>query len=94
MQNKPNLRNDKMNITLDMTSNYKIFSAGSGQKTKPKQTQFNPKQTQFKPISKPIKANFKAWQSQNKSNSNPIFIPLAACKLFLVAGVGTQRLLS
>ena len=35
MQNKPNFRNDKMNITIDMTSKYEILSAGSGQKTKP-----------------------------------------------------------
>jgi len=67
MQNKPNLRNDKMNITIDMITNYKNLSAGSGVKTKPIQTQFKPiqtqtkpkqtqtkpKQTQFKPISKP-----------------------------------------
>ena len=49
MQNKPNFRNDKMSITIDMTSNYENFPAGSGQKTKPIQTQFKPKQTQFKP---------------------------------------------
>ena len=54
MQNKPNLRNDKMNTTLDMTSNYKISSRWMGQKTKPIQTQFNP-------ISKPNKANFKTY---------------------------------
>ncbi len=48
MQNKPNLGNSKMNITLDITSIYEILSAGSGQKTKPKQTQFNPIQSQFK----------------------------------------------
>jgi len=41
MQNKSNFRNDKMNITLDMASKYKIISAGSGQKTKPIQIQFN-----------------------------------------------------
>ena len=40
MQNKPNFRNDKMNITMDMTIVYRVLSAGSGQKTKPKQTQF------------------------------------------------------
>ena len=62
MQNKPNLGNDKMNITLYMTSIYEILSAGSGKKTKPIQTQlkpiqtqFNPIQTQFNPISKPNK---------------------------------------
>ena len=55
MQNKPNLRNDKMNITLDMTGNYMILSAGSGQKTKPIQTQFKANLSQNKPNSKPIK---------------------------------------
>jgi len=56
LTNKPNFRNDKMNITLDMTTYYKILSRWKGQKTKPIQTQlkpiqsqFNPKQTQFKP---------------------------------------------
>ena len=49
MQNKPNFRNDKMNITLDMTMYYEILSAGSGQKTKPIQTQFKPNQSQNKP---------------------------------------------
>ena len=61
MQNKPNFRNDKMNIILDMKSTYKILSAGSGQKTKPKQTQLKPIQTQFK-----------ANKAKNKANSNPI----------------------
>ena len=57
MQNKPNFRNDKMNITLDMTSNYKILSALWGQKTKPIQTQF-----------KANKAKNKPNLSQNKPN--------------------------
>jgi hypothetical protein len=48
LTNKANLRNGKMDITLDMTSNYKNLSTGSGQKTKPIQTQLKPKQTQFK----------------------------------------------
>jgi hypothetical protein len=60
MQNKPNLGNDKMNITLDMTTYYKILFAGSSQKTKPKQTQFNPIQSQFKPK----QTQFKAKQTQ------------------------------
>jgi len=47
MQNKPNFRNDKMNITLGMTTNYKNLSAGSGQKTNPIQTQLKPIQSQF-----------------------------------------------
>ena len=61
MQNKPNLRNDKMNITLGMASNYKISSRWTGQKTKPIQTQF-----------KANKAKNKPNLSQNKANSNPI----------------------
>ena len=64
MQNKPNLRNDKMNINLDMTINYKILSALRGQKTKPIQSQFNPKQSQFNPKQtqpKPIKAKRDAF---------------------------------
>ena len=59
MQNKANFGNDKMNITSDMTSIYTIFSAGSGQKTKPIQTQF-----------KPNKAKNKANLSQNKPNQS------------------------
>ncbi|MBC8473020.1 MAG: hypothetical protein H8D56_26460 [Planctomycetes bacterium] len=50
-----------MNITIDMTSNYKILNAGSGQKTKPIQTQFKPNLTQNK-------ANL----SQFKAKTNPI----------------------
>ncbi|MBC8472220.1 MAG: hypothetical protein H8D56_22390 [Planctomycetes bacterium] len=61
MQNKANFRNDKMNTTLNMTSIYKIFSAGSGQKTKPIQSQFKPNQSQNK-------ANLSQFQSQ----TNPI----------------------
>ncbi len=57
MQNKPNFGNDKMNITLDMTSIYEILEAWRVKKTNPIQSQFNPKQTQFNPI-----------QSQNKPN--------------------------
>jgi hypothetical protein len=48
MQNKANFGNDKRNITLDMTSNYKILCRSPGQKTKPIQSQLKPKQTQFK----------------------------------------------
>ena len=61
MQNKPNFENDKMNITLDITSNYEILPRLERPKNKPNsnpiQSQFNPKQTQFKPISKPNKPN-------------------------------------
>ncbi|MBC8470977.1 MAG: hypothetical protein H8D56_16005, partial [Planctomycetes bacterium] len=53
MQNKPNFRNAKININLDMTSNYKEFANRSHEKTKPIQSQFKPKQTQFKPKTKP-----------------------------------------
>ena len=64
MQNKPNLRNDKMNITIDMTSRYEISLTGSGQKTNPIQTQLKPIQTQFNPI----QTQFNPIQSQNKPN--------------------------
>ena len=57
MQNKPNFGNDKMNITLDMTSNYMVLSALRGQKTNPIQTQF-----------KANKAKNKPNLSQNKPN--------------------------
>ena len=71
LTNKPNFRNDKMNITLDMTSKYEISPAGSGQKTKPKQTQLKPIQTQFNPIQtqlKPKQSQFKPNQTQFKPN--------------------------
>ena len=65
MQNKPNCRNDKMNINLDMTSIYKDFANRSHEKTNPIQTQFKPKQTQYKansnPISERAKLNAFAW---------------------------------
>jgi len=63
LTNKPNFRNAKMNITIDMTSSCGILPSGSGQKTNPIQTQLKPKQTQFNPI-----------QTQNKPNSKPICI--------------------
>ncbi len=47
MQNKPNFRNNKININAFVTMRYANLNTGSGQKTKPIQTQFNPKQTQF-----------------------------------------------
>jgi hypothetical protein len=64
MQNKANFRNDKMNITIDMTSNYMIESAGSGQKTNPIQTQSKPKQTQFKPNKAKNKPNYLSLKGQ------------------------------
>ena len=63
LTNKPNFGDDKMNINLDMKSIYKILSAGSGQKTKPIQTQLKPKQTQFKPIQSQFKANLMKRQN-------------------------------
>ena len=57
MQNKANFGNDKMNINIDMTSRYEISLTGSGQKTKPIQTQFKPIQSQFNPIQSQFKAN-------------------------------------
>jgi len=57
MQNKPNLRNDKMNINAFITMRYANSYTGSGQKTKPIQTQFNPKQTQLKPKQTQFKPN-------------------------------------
>ena len=72
MQNKPNFRNAKMNITLDMISNYKILSAGSGQKTNPIQSQFKPNQSQFwakikggKAKTNPIQTQFTTLKGAN-----------------------------
>jgi hypothetical protein len=62
MQNKANFRNDNMNITIDTSSIYKISLAGSGQKTKPIQTQF-----------KANKAKNKPNLSQFKAKTNPIW---------------------
>jgi hypothetical protein len=59
MQNKPNFGNDKMNITIDMTSVYKILPRLPGPKNKPNS---NP----IKPISKPIKAKTNPIQTQSK----------------------------
>jgi len=56
MQNKPNFKNDKMNINSFITSKYEILSAGSGQKTKPIQSQFKPNQSQFWAKIKGVKA--------------------------------------
>ncbi|MBC8471957.1 MAG: hypothetical protein H8D56_21055 [Planctomycetes bacterium] len=64
MQNKANFGNDNMNITLDMTSIYRILFRSPGKKTNPKQTQLKPKQTQFKPN-----------QSQNKANQSQFLQP-------------------
>ena len=64
LTNKPNFRNDKMNITIDMTSDYKIFCRSQGPKNKPNS---NP----IKPKTNPIKANTNPIQTQSK----PIPIP-------------------
>jgi len=70
MQNKPNFRNDKMNTTIDMTSNYKNLPRWRGQKTKPIQTQFKPNLSQNKPNSNPIKPKTKPIQTQS------VFLPI------------------
>ena len=66
LTNKPNFRNDKMNINLDMTKDYEENADCSHEKTnpiqtqlKPIQSQFNPKQTQFNPIQTQFKPNSK-----------------------------------
>jgi hypothetical protein len=48
MQNKPNFRKAKMNISILSKMAYKDFIPLAGYKNKPNQTQFKPKQTQFK----------------------------------------------
>ena len=40
MQNKPNFKKPKMNLTSYMTTNYEDFSLGGRRKNEPKQTQF------------------------------------------------------
>ena len=67
MQNKPNFRNDKMNIKAFTTMRYVNFNTGSDQKTNPIQTQFNPIQTQLKPK----QTQFNPIQTQFKPNSQP-----------------------
>jgi len=71
MQNKPNLRNDKMNINLDVTSQYENLSRRKGEKTNPIQTQLKPIQTQFKPN-----------LTQNKPKTNPIKANKIAFKIY------------
>jgi hypothetical protein len=48
MQNKANLRNNKMSANLFTIKDYEIFIDSGHEKTKPIQTQFKPKQTQNK----------------------------------------------
>ncbi len=57
MQNKPNLRNDKMSANLLTTKDYEENDHSGHEKTKPIQTQFKPNLSQNKPNSKPNKAN-------------------------------------
>ena len=64
MQNKPNLRNDKMSANLFTTRDYEENDHSGHQKTKPIQTQFKankaknkPNLTQFQSQTKPNKAN-------------------------------------
>ena len=49
MQNKPNLRKTKMNITHYTKMDYKENCDSEGQKNKPKQTQTNPISAMEKP---------------------------------------------
>ena len=74
LTNKPNFRNDKMNITLDMTTNYKILYRSPGQKNK----------ANSKPIkakTNPIKANSNPIQTQSKpicrKGKKKNFLPIA-----------------
>ena len=46
MQNKANVRNDKMSANTFTTKNYEENDDFRHEKTKPKQTQFNPIQSQ------------------------------------------------
>ncbi len=55
MQNKPNLREAKMNVTSVTIANYEETRPPNPAKANPKQTQFNPIQSQLKPISKKAK---------------------------------------
>ncbi|MBC8472312.1 MAG: hypothetical protein H8D56_22860 [Planctomycetes bacterium] len=88
MQNKPNFRNDKMNINIDTTSNYKEFDPLGVSKNKansnPIQTQFNPKQTQFNPIQSQFKPNFyschRGSEQMFMSKTVKILVPTAENK--------------
>ena len=62
MQNKPNFRNEKMNINIDMTSNYKILPLWREPKNK---ANSNP----IKANSKPIQTQFKPNKAKNKPNN-------------------------
>ena len=74
MQNKPNSRNDKININSDKTSIYKYSYRSPGQKNKP-----NSKPIKAK--TNPIKANSNPIQSQSKpicrKGKKKNFLPVA-----------------
>jgi len=61
MQNKANFRNEKMNITIDITNKYKNLNRFERPKNKansnPIKPKTNPIQTQFNPIQSQFKAN-------------------------------------
>jgi len=56
MQNKPNFRKAKMNVSIFLQMSYEKFIPQAGQKT-------NPIQSQFKPNSNPIAERVKLMQS-------------------------------
>jgi hypothetical protein len=64
MQNKPNFRKAKMNVSAVITKDYRKTTLSQSQKTNPIQTQSKPIQSQLKPI-----------KCQNKPNTNPISNP-------------------
>ncbi len=61
MQNKPNFRNAKMNVSAVITKDYEKTGLSDKGKT-------NPIQTQYKANTKPIQSQSKPKQSQNKPN--------------------------
>jgi hypothetical protein len=62
MQNKPNFRNDKMNICPYLTMIYVKFRHLTGWKNKANSNPIKPKQTQFKPNLSQFKANLSKGQ--------------------------------
>ena len=58
LTNKPNFRNDKRNISIDMTSVYKIFCCSPGAKNKPNSKPIKPKTNPIKANSNPIQTQF------------------------------------
>jgi hypothetical protein len=98
MQNKPNFRNDKMNITAYITMRYVNLDAWWEEKTNPIKAKTNPIQTQLlqraklmqhvylQPITKKNAAMGQKKQTQFKPNSNPIskFLVLNFVKLYKI----------